>query len=235
MNEEPKEFLDLWHARHVPYEGPMVEGLDDMESILCVMSTLSPREFEVLYLRFFLDFTLQECSHVTNVCRDRVRQIELKALRKLRHDTRVDLWFRTGLVDDIVENRKRLRKIQEESRKQLDLEFQAFREQAQKEIRKRDQAAHKLRMEERARRAEEIEIAFHIHRMQQAEFQEIRRKHEHSVPDNIELRFCGWFPYLWIDPSTGLKCARYFNPEIYDKWINIKLKQARSTDPGTSS
>lgn len=217
MSDEPKEFLDLWHARNVPYEGPTVDSLDDQESILCVMSTLSPRHFEVLYLRFFLDFTLKECAHITNVSADRVRQIEMKALRTLRHHTRDELWLRTGLLEDVVKNRNYLRKIQEESRKQLDLEFKAFQEQAQK-----------LRVEERKRRAEELEIAFQIHKLQQAEFHEIRRKHENSVPENIELRFCGWFPYLWIDPSTGLQCARHFNPEIYDKWLNIKMKEARN-------
>lgn len=226
MNEEPKELLDLWHARHVPYEGPTVYGLDDMESILCVMSTLSPRHFEVLYLRFFLDFTLKECGHITNVSTDRVRQIEMKALRTLRHHTRDELWLRTGLLDDVVKNRKHLYKIEEESRKQLDLEHQILMEQVQKEANKRYQNDHKIRVEERKRRAEELEIAIKIHKLQQDELLEIRRKHENSVPDNIELRFCGWFPYLWIDPATGLKCARYFNPEIYDKWLNIKMKEA---------
>ncbi len=57
-----------------------------------VLSTLSPRERRVIELRFGLDgdklFTLSEIGTELGVTRERVRQIETKALRKLRHPSR---------------------------------------------------------------------------------------------------------------------------------------------------
>ncbi len=57
-----------------------------------VMKTLTPREEEVLAKRFGLadgtEHTLEEVGRLHNVTRERIRQIESKALRKLRHPTR---------------------------------------------------------------------------------------------------------------------------------------------------
>ena len=57
-----------------------------------VMSTLTPREAKVLKLRFGLEDgkarTLEEVGKVFQVTRERIRQIEAKALRKLRHPSR---------------------------------------------------------------------------------------------------------------------------------------------------
>ena len=57
-----------------------------------VLETLTPREAEVLRLRFGLGEgtpqTLEEVGKAFNVTRERIRQIEAKALRKLRHPSR---------------------------------------------------------------------------------------------------------------------------------------------------
>ena len=57
-----------------------------------VLQTLTPREEKVLRLRFGLDDrrarTLEEVGQIFNVTRERIRQIEAKALRKLRHPSR---------------------------------------------------------------------------------------------------------------------------------------------------
>jgi len=57
-----------------------------------VLSTLSPREEQVLKLRFGIgeraNHTLEEVGHDFEVTRERIRQIEAKALRKLRHPSR---------------------------------------------------------------------------------------------------------------------------------------------------
>ncbi|MBI4186922.1 MAG: RNA polymerase sigma factor RpoD [Chloroflexi bacterium] len=62
------------------------------EQIDDVLSTLTPREQRVLVLRFGLEDgrsrTLEEVGREFNVTRERIRQIEAKALRKLRHPTR---------------------------------------------------------------------------------------------------------------------------------------------------
>lgn len=62
------------------------------EQLNDVMKTLTPREAKVLRLRFGLDDgksrTLEEVGKQFNVTRERIRQIEAKALRKLRHPSR---------------------------------------------------------------------------------------------------------------------------------------------------
>lgn len=62
------------------------------EEIKSVLSTLQPREHQVLELRFGLidgtSYTLEEVGKRFNVTRERIRQIEAKALRKLRHPSR---------------------------------------------------------------------------------------------------------------------------------------------------
>ena len=70
------------------------------EQLRSVLSTLPPREQEVLKMRFGLDdgysLTLEEVGLYFNVTRERIRQIEAKALRRLRHPRRA-----SGLKDYI--------------------------------------------------------------------------------------------------------------------------------------
>jgi len=62
------------------------------EQLVDVLSTLTPREEKVLRLRFGIEDgrtrTLEEVGKEFNVTRERIRQIEAKALRKLRHPSR---------------------------------------------------------------------------------------------------------------------------------------------------
>ena len=72
------------------------------EQLIEVLGTLTEREQKVLRLRFGLDDgrarTLEEVGKEFNVTRERIRQIEAKALRKLRHPSRSrklkDIWIK---------------------------------------------------------------------------------------------------------------------------------------------
>jgi RNA polymerase primary sigma factor len=73
-----------------PLEAVITGNLGDQTS--CVLSTLTPREEKVLRMRFGIgeksDHTLEEVGQDFSVTRERIRQIEAKALRKLRHPSR---------------------------------------------------------------------------------------------------------------------------------------------------
>ena len=86
---------------HSPVDSATSEGLK--ETTHAVLAGLTPREAKVLRMRFGIDMntdhTLEEVGKQFDVTRERIRQIEAKALRKLRHPTRSDQ-LRSFLVDD---------------------------------------------------------------------------------------------------------------------------------------
>lgn len=73
-----------------PIDRATTEGL--REATLEILETLTPREAKVLRMRFGIemntDHTLEEVGKQFDVTRERIRQIEAKALRKLRHPSR---------------------------------------------------------------------------------------------------------------------------------------------------
>ncbi len=73
-----------------PIDSATAEGL--REATLEILETLTPREAKVLRMRFGIemntDHTLEEVGKQFDVTRERIRQIEAKALRKLRHPSR---------------------------------------------------------------------------------------------------------------------------------------------------
>ena len=75
-----------------PVDSATREGL--RESVREILGGLTPREAKVLRMRFGIDMntdhTLEEVGKQFDVTRERIRQIEAKALRKLRHPTRSD-------------------------------------------------------------------------------------------------------------------------------------------------
>jgi len=75
---------------HSPVDSVMSKGLEDQTGD--VLQTLTPREEKVLRMRFGIgersDHTLEEVGQDFDVTRERIRQIEAKALRKLRHVSR---------------------------------------------------------------------------------------------------------------------------------------------------
>lgn len=52
--------------------------------LLSSLDALTPKESKIVYARYFEDWTLEELSDHFNLSRERIRQVEMKALRKLR-------------------------------------------------------------------------------------------------------------------------------------------------------
>ena len=86
---------------HSPVDSAISEGLKEVTH--SVLAGLTPREEKILRMRFGIemntDHTLEEVGKQFNVTRERIRQIEAKALRKLRHPTRADQ-LRSFLVEN---------------------------------------------------------------------------------------------------------------------------------------
>ena len=84
-----------------PVDSATGEGLK--ETTHAVLAGLTPREAKVLRMRFGIDMntdhTLEEVGKQFDVTRERIRQIEAKALRKLRHPTRSDQ-LRSFITED---------------------------------------------------------------------------------------------------------------------------------------
>ena len=95
--EEDSNLGDFIEATNVqsPMEFATSSGLK--EAAQEVLKSLTPREAKVLRMRFGIDMntdhTLEEVGKQFDVTRERIRQIEAKALRKLRHPTRAEKLF----------------------------------------------------------------------------------------------------------------------------------------------
>lgn len=90
--EEDSHLGDFIQDENVPVPADAAAFTLLKEQLVEVLSTLTEREQKVLRLRFGLDDgrarTLEEVGKEFNVTRERIRQIEAKALRKLRHPSR---------------------------------------------------------------------------------------------------------------------------------------------------
>ena len=91
-DEEDSHLGDFIQDDNVPVPADAAAFTLLKEQLVEVLSTLTDREQKVLRLRFGLDDgrarTLEEVGKEFNVTRERIRQIEAKALRKLRHPSR---------------------------------------------------------------------------------------------------------------------------------------------------
>ena len=92
--EEDSHLGDFIEDKNVINPSSAIVNLNLIEQTRRVLSTLTPREERVLRMRFGIgeesDHTLEEVGQDFNVTRERIRQIEAKALRKLRHPSRSD-------------------------------------------------------------------------------------------------------------------------------------------------
>jgi RNA polymerase primary sigma factor len=91
-DESESQLGDFIEDKHVALQGDVALYNSLQEQTVKALSTLTPREEKVIRMRFGIgekaDHTLEEVGQDFDVTRERIRQIEEKALRKLRHHTR---------------------------------------------------------------------------------------------------------------------------------------------------
>ena len=96
--EEDSHLADFIEDRSAVSPADAVININLVEMTAEVLNTLTPREERIIRMRFGLEdgteHTLEDVGQAFGVTRERIRQIEAKALRKLRHPTRTQ-WLRT--------------------------------------------------------------------------------------------------------------------------------------------
>ena len=109
-----------------------------------VVDGLTPREAKILRMRFGIelkcDYTLEELGLMFDVTRERIRQIEQKALRKMKHPSRVDVFKELlGVYEPTIEKETEQKKLREawakararaEERRKAEAEAKIVHEQA---------------------------------------------------------------------------------------------------------
>ncbi|MGD9108904.1 MAG: RNA polymerase sigma factor RpoD [Gammaproteobacteria bacterium] len=102
-----------------PVDSATTEGL--REAMRNVLETLTPREAKVLRMRFGIDMntdhTLEEVGKQFDVTRERIRQIEAKALRKLRHPSRSERM--QSFLDEYTDNKHSTTALYEKKHKKI--------------------------------------------------------------------------------------------------------------------
>ncbi len=93
VGDEDTELEDFISDRNSPSPFSDAEQAEMSDHIQKVLKTLTPKERQVIMMRFGIgvdrDHTLEEVGRHLNITRERVRQIEAKALRKLKHPSRM--------------------------------------------------------------------------------------------------------------------------------------------------
>lgn len=130
-NEEPEQEV---FGRFPMWMNPPHEDRDtriDLErSFPAILETLTNREQKLLWCRFWADYTLDETGLVFGVTKERIRQIEAKAIRKLKHPSRSDV---LRALMEYCPRKKRLEEQEKEKQKKQEQELvnkwnQAYRE-----------------------------------------------------------------------------------------------------------
>jgi len=93
VGDEDTELEDFIGDKNSPSPYNDAEKTETSEQIQMVLKTLTPKEEKVIRMRFGIgadrDHTLEEVGRHLSITRERVRQIEAKALRKLKHPSRL--------------------------------------------------------------------------------------------------------------------------------------------------
>jgi RNA polymerase primary sigma factor len=93
VGDEDTELEDFISDKNSPSPFSDAERAEMSEHIKKVLKTLTPKEEKVIRMRFGIgvdrDHTLEEVGRHLSITRERVRQIEAKALRKLKHPSRM--------------------------------------------------------------------------------------------------------------------------------------------------
>lgn len=181
------------------FKKQMVDVVQEM------LDTLTPREKKVLCLRFGIglnqDYTLEEVGLRFDVTRERIRQIEAKAMRKVKHPSRIDVFKELlGRYETTAE-----KKAQEES---LRRQWQKAREKARQRDAEKKQATINYLLK---REQQEQQYKQELERVRQ-EDKRLRDKWEEIKPMVSDV---DWIAYLKTENPEMYKELKYIVSDIW--------------------
>ena len=133
IDETVENLVGKEHLYGLIYEPDNSDKLEVGEVISKVLDTLTDREKEIIRRRFLSNETLQTIATAMGVGRERVRQVEAVALRKLRHPDRIrnltEIAHSLGVITDNDDEKEHKRQIGKEKKyKELQKERLDFNE-----------------------------------------------------------------------------------------------------------
>lgn len=187
------------------------------DQVIEACRTLDVREQQALICIYWQGLSIKETGYVLGISSERTSQLWKKALRKLRHETRTCLLV---FDEDLPTYRARKHK---KALARTKREVERLQKQ-EREWRERQTYRELKLIEHRKAIEERIEIE-RIERDRQQE--EHRKKLDAQWQDVPEFVFLGWRfgqPFLWCDPNTGYSVRRDLCPDLYDRWLEQRLK-----------
>ena len=88
--------IDLDSVKQLIQDGTSEKSLSQVSAISKLTKTLTPREREILAMRFAMKISLEETAKAFDITRERVRQIETKAIKKMRKQACFHDYLETG-------------------------------------------------------------------------------------------------------------------------------------------
>lgn len=186
--------------------------------------TLSEMEYEIVKMRIYEGFTLEECGNVIGVSKERIRQSESKALRKLRRESNDEFYEKIGVPNfDGIKAKRAKEEAERQAREEKEhREYQVwYRELRKKEV----EEANRLRAREEEKR-----------RLYQEELKAIKIPIEETrvsygivapqlPPKFIQLKYSSLGrPFLECDWRYGT-IMRDRDPETYDRWMEYLISK----------
>lgn len=88
IDEDENTYADITEDISIPMPGTETIKEDIRNGVKEILDTLEPKEARILTLHFLNDLSLREIAQIMDLSYERIRQIEMRALRKMRHPIR---------------------------------------------------------------------------------------------------------------------------------------------------
>lgn len=162
--------------------------IDKNEGFEKVLSTLKERERIIIELYYIENKTLEKCGKELKLSKERIRQIKLKALRKLRHPDRLEIFAEHGIFE-AEEALLRLEKIRIKQEKKEKEEYELYTKNRNERIKREREQRQKIKDELEQRKSERNEYLEKQKEKYDATVKKYRLNQEKDERENLYYDF----------------------------------------------